>query len=111
MECVAHTAHEILEAAPLQVEVGQAVVVGQRASTWPAFVFVTAGNGSGWVPARHLSADHGSAMVLTAYDTTELPVAAGEVVTVVDRDDESGWWWCRNLEGREGWVPREVLEE
>lgn len=48
-------------------------------------------------------------MVVADYDTTELAVAAGERVEVVDRDDESGWWWCRNRDGTEGWVPVLVL--
>lgn len=44
-----------------------------------------------------------------AYDTTELDLLEGEEVTVVDRDDAGGWWWCRTADGRQGWVPVEVL--
>jgi hypothetical protein len=84
-------------------------MVGERDTEWPEFVFVTASHGTGWVPARHLSSDHGAAVVEAAYDTTELPVAAGEEVTVFERDDASGWWWCRNGDGSEGWVPTRVF--
>ncbi len=111
VEYVATEAHEIPNRAPLQIEPGEVVSVGERDTTWPAFVFVTAAGGSGWVPARHLSAGSGPATVLTTYDTTELPVEAGDTVTVLRRDDESGWLWCRAESGREGWVPLRILEE
>jgi uncharacterized protein YgiM (DUF1202 family) len=37
-------------------------------------------------------------------------VAAGETVSVGREDDEfPGWKWCRASDGREGWVPVELL--
>ena len=77
---------------------------------WPEFVFVTAPQGSGWVPARHLSASSRSAVVRTGYDTTELPTRVGEVLDVVAEDLASGWVWCRSRKGREGWVPLNTLD-
>jgi hypothetical protein len=74
-------------------------------------VFVISPGGSGWVPSRHLSLDTGRAQATHDYDTTELPVSAGQDVAIVERDDRSGWWWCRSEEGREGWVPMTVLTE
>lgn len=41
----------------------------------------------------------------TAYDTQELPASEGETVQLVLDDPESGWAWCRNADGREGWLP------
>ncbi|MDJ0962531.1 MAG: SH3 domain-containing protein [Acidimicrobiia bacterium] len=96
--------------APLRLDVGDQVIVGRRDTQWPAFVFVTAADGEGWVPARYLSNDVGSAITEVAYDTAELAVAAGDVVTVVERDEESGWWWCRNSAGTEGWIPATSFE-
>ena len=106
----ANRAHRVPERAPLQVAEGQVVEVGDRDTEWPEFVFLVTDAGSGWVPARHLSADHGTAIVVEPYDTTELPVAEGEEVVVTARDDQSGWWWCRSEDGTEGWVPRSVFE-
>lgn len=103
--------HEVPERRPIRLAPGEPVMVGDRDTEWPEFVFVTSSEGSGWVPARHLSADAGAAIVEVAYDTTELAVSAGEEVTLVERDDVSGWWWCRNTAGAEGWVPRAILEE
>jgi SH3 domain len=107
---VARAAHEIPQRAPLQLAVDQVVQVGERDTTWPEFVFVTAAHGSGWVPARHLSQSSFRATVLTAYDTTELPTEVGEVLQVVSEDLASGWLWCRSSTGREGWVPVVTVE-
>jgi hypothetical protein len=106
---VAKLAHEIPDRPPLRLSVGQRVDVGDRDTEWPEFVFVTAPQGSGWVPARHLSAPSGSAVVRTEYDTTELPTHLGEVLDVVAEDLASGWLWCRSREGLEGWVPLKTL--
>ena len=110
MRACAVADHRIPERAPLQVAAGERVMVGERDTEWPAFVFVTSPQGEGWVPARHLAGDSGNVTVLTAYDTTELPVDVGDEVDVLERDDLSGWWWCRNEAGEAGWVPVSVLE-
>jgi hypothetical protein len=106
---VATERHVIPERPPLKLAAGDVVVVGRRDEDWPAFVFVTAAEGSGWVPSRYLSAAAGEAVVETPYDTTELATARGEILEVLDRDDESGWLWCRATDGREGWVPSRTV--
>ena len=107
---VAIEAHEIPERPPLSLAAGDVVAVGHRDDDWPAFVFVTAARGQGWVPSRHLSLEAGQGVVVTAYDTTELPTRVGETLDVVACDDESGWLWCRSADGREGWVPSRTLQ-
>jgi hypothetical protein len=107
---VAKVAHEIPDRPPLRLSVGQRVEVGDRDIEWPEFVFVTAPQGSGWVPARHLFAPLGSAVVRTGYDTTELPTHVREVLDVVAEDLVSGWVWRRSREGREGWVPLKTFD-
>lgn len=99
----------IADRTPLRLEVGERVTVGERDSQWPEFVFVTSAHGSGWVPARHLSAPPGPATVQTAYDTTELPTRANDVLEVVAEDLTSGWLWCRSADARAGWVPINTL--
>jgi Variant SH3 domain len=94
-------AHEIPQRPPLSLAAGDVVAVGRRDDDWPAFVFVTAARGSGWVPSRYVAVETGHAVVVTAYDTTELPTRVGETLDVVGRDDESGWLWCRSADGRE----------
>jgi SH3 domain len=106
---VAKVAHQIPGRPPLQLAIGERVEVGQWDTEWPEFVFVTAAHGSGWVPARHLSASSGTAVLNTSYDT-ELPTHVGDLLEVLAEDNASGWLWCRSGSGREGWVPINTLE-
>jgi hypothetical protein len=109
-QVVAVAAHEIPERPPIRLSPGDQVQVGRRDTEWPEFVFVTSAHGEGWVPARHLSADLGPAIVRAAYDTTELPTLPGDVLEVLEEDRRSGWLWCRSAAGREGWVPVKTVE-
>jgi SH3 domain len=106
---VARSAHEIPDRVPIRVEIGDRVKVGERDSEWPAFVFITAQKGSGWVPERHLEREGVGAVVRHRYDTTELPTEEGEQLEVLCEDLRSGWLWCRAQSGREGWVPERTL--
>jgi hypothetical protein len=92
------------------VAVGEHVSAAEVDDEWPEFVFVTCADGSGWVPARYLSSSSGPAVVQEAYDTTELPTQAGDLLQVVEEDAISGWLWCRSVDGREGWVPINTVE-
>ncbi len=109
MYAIAKQPHEAPPGPALQIAPGDVVQVGERAEHWTEFVHITCPAGSGWVPARYLSAATGEATVTTPYDTTELTVEAGERVEVLERDDLSEWWWCRSAAGVEGWVPVEAL--
>ncbi len=109
MRARAPQGHEVPDRPPLILSEGESVTVGERNTTWPSFVFVVASHGEGWVPSRHLSADSGAAVVEVGYDTTELALVAGQEVSVLERDDESGWWWCLAHDGSVGWVPVNAL--
>jgi len=106
----ATAAHVIPERPPIRLEPGQRVRAGQHDAEWPAFVFVTTDDGAGWVPERYLDSSCDPAVVVTAYDTTELATAAGEELTLLKQDNPSGWAWVRNSAGREGWVPLPTVE-
>lgn len=97
--------HSIPDRPPIQVVPGQRVRAGRRDTEWPEFMFITTGDGAGWVPERCLDTSSDPAIVLAGYDTTELATTAGEDLTLVERDDPSGWAWVRNAAGQEGWVP------
>jgi len=62
------------------------------------------------VPSRNLSTDRGPAIVTRGYNTRELASRLGDELIVLERDDESGWLWCRNDMGEEGWIPMKVLD-
>jgi SH3-like domain-containing protein len=103
-------AHAVPSQPPIRVAAGQSVQVGDQDTTWPAFVFITIDDGSGWVPARHIDVRSRPAVMVAPYDTTELATTAGELLTVVSVDDLSGWTEVRNARGREGWVPSDTIE-
>src|ERR1700735_3345951 len=103
-------AHPIPQRPPIRVAAGQRVQIGARDTTWPAFVLVTTSDGEGWVPARHVDTGSSTPVMRAPYDTTELPTSAGEMLTVLFRDDLSGWTWVRNTAGPEGWVPDNTIE-
>jgi hypothetical protein len=101
----ATSSHSVPDRPPIQVMRGQRVQAGERDTEWPEFVFVIADGGAGWVPGRFLDTSSDPAVVLADYDTTELATTDGEALTLVERDDRSGWAWLRNEAGQEGWVP------
>jgi hypothetical protein len=103
-------AHEVPGRPPLRVTASQRVQVGERDTTWPAFVFVTTGDGSGWVPARHIDTTSRPSVMFVPYDTTELPTSIGDVLTVLDHDELSGWTWVANSQSHEGWVPDDTIQ-
>ncbi len=103
-------AHEVPGRPPLRVAAGQRVQAGERDTTWPAFVLVSAEDGSGWVPGRHIDTSSQPPVMLASYDTTELRTNVGELLTVLDHDELSGWTWAANSLGQEGWVPDNTIE-
>ena len=34
----------------------------------------------------------------------ELTFTKGDILTVTDKEDETGWWECTNSDGASGWV-------
>jgi hypothetical protein len=95
---------------PIAVRAGDRVTVGRRDQQFPAWRWVTTGDGrSGWMAERYLELrgdDDGVA--LRDYDATELSVEAGDELAVLD--EEGGWLWCESARGERGWVPAEVTE-
>ncbi len=104
------TAHEPPRRPPLVVSPGDRVRVGERDEEWPAFVFVTTQAGAGWVPARHIEVEGDFGTVRVSYDTTELAAAKGQIVEMIRDDPESGWVWCQDAQGAQGWLPHRVLK-
>ncbi len=91
---------------PLQLRSRDPVTVLERSVDWPAFVLVRTPRGAcGWVPERYLGPERPRTRARRAYDTTSLEGEVGETLTVVAADEESGWLWCRDADGRVGWYP------
>ena len=103
------SAHRAPAHAPIRVAAGDTVVLGQRDSEWPQYVWATLADGQGgWIPAQLFDAPQGRTTALGDYDTRELDVEAGEWLTLHHALDE--WWWVEDPQGRTGWVPARILE-
>jgi uncharacterized protein YgiM (DUF1202 family) len=91
---------------PFFLKKGEMVQVGRRDDEWVGWVWCRSSAGeSRWVPEAYLGRD---GQVMRDYESTELTVKVGDVVTAVLQ--ESGWLWCANQSGKNGWVPLNVLE-
>ena len=91
---------------PLIMVAGEAmeVIESEKSERWPAFVLVVNQRGGrGWVPERYLKRQGKRAVAVRGYDTATLNPLKGDVLTVLEEDRESGWLWCRDLGGKEGW--------
>ena len=83
---------------------GDRVKIGHKKSEWSGWLWCTDGNGnSRWIPESYVARDNDTGRMLRDYDSTELSVAVGEELTVLQQ--ESGWFWCTNQSGQSGWVP------
>jgi hypothetical protein len=93
------------------VEAGEAFAVSDNISAWennPTWLWVwcTDPRGkSGYVPNTiiHRDADRQTGTTAVAYNARELTVTVGQELTI--EDEESGWFWCCDQEGKRDWVP------
>jgi len=95
---------------PVRFRAGDVLGVGHRDQQWTSYVWCTDQAGrAGWVPDSYfrMTGPH-EAVALRDYDATELTVARGDVLDVLD--EAGGWYLCRSALGVSGWVPGDVVE-
>ena len=94
---------------PIRVTAGATVTVERRDDQFTRWLWCRAADGrAGWVPETLLSATvPGPATVAATYEATELALAAGEDVEILQEFD--GFAWGRRLDGCTGWFPVSVL--
>ncbi|WP_053959392.1 hypothetical protein [Sulfobacillus thermosulfidooxidans] len=95
----------------LRLYSGEMVSVGRRDTDWSSWLWCTTESGQGaWVPEQFLHVwDDNRAVVTTDYDSTELTVSPGDLVT--GTQIVGGWVWSKNSQSEEGWVPLENLTQ
>jgi uncharacterized protein YgiM (DUF1202 family) len=105
----ANADYTVVDRTPLHLSAGELVTLGVEDKAWAGWVWVTTAEGRGtYVPASCLQPLHPpQARVLEAFEAVDLSVKKGQPVTVLQ--EVSGWFWCRNEGGQEGWVPDYVL--
>jgi len=95
---------------PLKLHSGAKVIVEDRPTTYPGWLWCRAEDGvEGWVPAEILERDGDRGTLRRDYDATELTVAAGETLELIEK--VAGWAFCRTSSGQVGWVPLEKTRE
>jgi len=95
---------------PIAVNTGDLVVLGQRDTEWPGWVWCTTDAGrSGWVPERLVEAGGERGRMLAGYSAVELAMHAGDRLSL--HREESGWYWATNEAGQSGWVPASHVEQ
>ncbi|UXI69194.1 SH3 domain-containing protein [Tahibacter amnicola] len=93
---------------PVRFARGENVLVGERDTEWPQFIWATDGGGrSGWVHESYLSGDRGHVQAVRDYTARELDAVAGEKVRLLE--EAGGWWWVENGRGEQGWLPARDL--
>ncbi len=101
--------YQVIDRAPLNLEVDDMVRLGPADADWPGWIWVTAVNGRGsYVPEDHLDTlPDGTARVRTAFQAHDLSVRRGDGVESLR--EVRGWHWCRDHAGVEGWLPAYLL--
>lgn len=96
---------------PIKVEAGEPFHVSEKSDPWdnnPDWIWIWCTDQRGksdWVPKTIIQMDKDGQTGTTncSYDATVLTIAVGDELTV--KQEESGWLWCVNAQGEQGWVP------
>ena len=92
------------------VREGEEVEVGREDDEMPGWFWCTNAEGvSGWIPGDYVRIEGDKGTILVKYDTVEFTVDVGEILEHIK--EAMGWAWCRDSEGRLGWVPLSKVEE
>lgn len=98
---------------PIGFVAGEVLVLGQRDSEWPEFIWTTDPRGrSGWTPLSVIERDAAPIVARSDYSARELDADAGDVITLLS--ETGGWWWAQHPAGAPGWIPArdlDILEE
>jgi SH3-like domain-containing protein len=99
-------AYERVYAEPIRLSQGDRVRVTKE-DTWDQVHIwlwcIDERGQEGWVPQAWLERNGDEAVATRDYHAAELTVREGEMVCVLD--ETSGWYWCENAAGDQGWVP------
>jgi uncharacterized protein YgiM (DUF1202 family) len=96
---------------PFCVTAGETFQVSEKVDAWNSnpdwiWVWCTDKRGKqGWVPKHVITfnSDGITGTTRSTYTATELTVAVED--ELVAHQEESGWVWCTNHQGKSGWVP------
>jgi len=88
---------------------GDPLKIGEESPAYPGWLRATVPDGrSTWIPEAYVQVNGAKGIARVEYDSRELAVKGGEEVTLLL--EYRGWVWVRTEDGREGWLPLDVLE-
>jgi hypothetical protein len=96
--------YEVIDPHPLRLEAATSVTVVKVDMGWPGWVWVEAGDQSGWIPESFLTAPgEAERSVKRAFDGSDLSAKRGDVLSALE--EAPGWIFARDSAGRTGWFP------
>lgn len=105
----ANADYTVVDRSPLTLAVGDTVTLGREDKAWEGWVWATTAEGRGtYLPVSFLEEiAEGQARLKEDFAAIDLSVRKGDAVSCLR--EVSGWFWCRDAAGREGWLPDYVL--
>lgn len=105
----ANADYEEKDKAPIRLRPGDEILAGPKDRAWPGWVWARDRDGNdGYVPEEILkSLGEGRYAVTAEFDPAVLTVRRGDALESLKQI--SGWHWCRNQAGAEGWVAGYLL--
>lgn len=106
---VANADYTVVDRTPLTLAAGETVSLGNEDKAWEGWVWATTAEGRGtYLPVSFLEETApGQARLKEPFAAIDLSVKKGDPVTCLR--ELSGWFWCRDAAGNEGWLPDYVL--
>lgn len=98
---------------PITLEKDERVLVGKKYEgkegwdNW-RYCYKLDKSQEGWVPEQLIILSGKYGIIKENYTAKELTIKAGETLKGIK--ELNGWVWCRDKEGREGWIPRMNLK-
>lgn len=88
------------------VRKGERLRFERRETEWRGWIWCTDSSGQArWVPENWVEIEGNSCVMKRDYDSTELSIDVGQVLTV--EFEEGDWAWVTKESGEGGWVPCE----
>ena len=108
MRITAVVSHTSTYPEPISFEPGDPLLVGERDTEYPGWIWVTIPSGrSGWAPQAYLRmTSRTGAFATERYTARELDTTVGQALLVHGELNE--WLWVENKDGEFGWVPRKT---
>ncbi|MBS4535715.1 hypothetical protein GOQ29_08815 [Clostridium sp. D2Q-14] len=94
---------------PITLEKGERVLVGKKYDgkedwlNW-RYCYRLDNSQEGWIPEQILNISSEYGVLKEDYTARELTIKKGKRVKGIN--ELNGWIWCRDMKGREGWIPK-----